>query len=515
MHLIIAHYHFRPGGVRRVIECSTPSIVRALGDTVSSVSLLTGEAIEGPWSKSFVRALSPLPLQTRIDSMMAYSADMPRAAAPERHRREEAFRQRMLRYLEPGDVVWLHNASLARNLGMLRALGNACHKRGARLLLHHHDWWFDNRWDRWNEMQKTGIRTPADVAKIIFDLRRNVSHAVINGWDAAMLRPHLRGRVTWLPNPVRKTRHPSRLATAQARTWLKHCTGRDGAFWLLPCRLLRRKNIAEALLLMRWLDPDATLVTTGAVSSLAEQNYAVRLGQAARSERWPLALSILADRHRNAPPLPDLFSANDRIALTSLNEGFGLPFLEAAAAGRPLIARRLPHIVPDLERFGFSFPGMYDDVVIPTSLFNWKAEHSRQSRLFRSWKARLPSRYRASTQPPPWLDNAADITHLAFSRLTLTAQLELLRLPPVHSWNACVPLNPGLKGLVCVSPSSWPAEADRWVGDAAYADRFLHALRPPRSTATDRKTPLRCQDEFARQRLGPLFQYPLLWSNET
>ena len=40
--------------------------------------------------------------------------------------------------------------------------------------------------------------------------------------------------------------------------------------------------------------------------------------------------------------------------LTSAQEGFGLPYLEAAALRKPLIARHLPNVVPDLLELGFS-----------------------------------------------------------------------------------------------------------------------------------------------------------------
>jgi glycosyltransferase involved in cell wall biosynthesis len=47
---------------------------------------------------------------------------------------------------------------------------------------------------------------------------------------------------------------------------------------------------------------------------------------------------------------------SEAVLLTSIQEGFGLPYLEAAAARRPLVARALPNIAPDCASSGFAFP---------------------------------------------------------------------------------------------------------------------------------------------------------------
>src|SRR6185369_13562424 len=51
--LVIAHYHLRPGGVRRVIELATPHIVRAFGGGITRVTLACGEAPDPKWRRAF------------------------------------------------------------------------------------------------------------------------------------------------------------------------------------------------------------------------------------------------------------------------------------------------------------------------------------------------------------------------------------------------------------------------------------------------------------------------------
>jgi len=201
-----------------------------------------------------------------------------------------------------------------------------------------------------------------------------------------------------------------------------------------------------------------------------------------------------------------------------LQEGFGLPYLEAAAAHRPLLARTLPNIAPDLARFGFRFPHAYQELLIDSGLFDWAAERRRQRRLFQFWRQHLPRSCRGLAGRPALLAANDPARPVPFSRLTLTAQFEVLRQPPGESWRRCAPLNPFLaawrdraaRGALAVT--GWPRGADAWLGGAAYASRFAKLLdaapsRPPRSAAG-----FAAQGELIRQKLRSDNLYPLTWS---
>src|SRR5258706_9845437 len=121
---------------------------------------------------------------------------------------------------------------------------------------------------------------------------------------------------------------------------------RDSPVWILPCRMLRRKNVAEALLLTRWLRPEALLVTTGGASSADEQSYFDQIASAARRHGWPLRLGILQGDETHKPTVAELLAASEAVLLTSIQEGFGLPYLEAAAAGGPRPAPAPPNTAP-------------------------------------------------------------------------------------------------------------------------------------------------------------------------
>ncbi len=237
---------------------------------------------------------------------------------------------------------------------------------------------------------------------------------------------------------------------------------------------------------------------------------------------WPLRLSVLQDAGATVPEIPELLGASEAVVFTSLIEGFGLPFLEAAQVGCPLLARRLANVAPDLRRFGFEFPHQYREVLVAPSLFDVESERRRQETRFERWRALLPRAARARLGIPPLLADRVPSRAIAFSRLTLTAQIEVLRADPETSWKHCATWNPVLEhareqalhgGL---SPTAWPASADRWLSAAAFAQRFRRLLTAPspRSSTDGVSSSESAQETLLRRTLAADNLYPLLWSTE-
>ena len=515
MKLVIVHFHLRPGGIRRVIELAVPHLLKRL-QRVDGVVLACGEADDRKWNTHFTKLLHPLPVTFFVEPALGYLSEQKSPAGHIARRIRSALEQ-IFRGQPGGEfLVWAHNLGIGRNLLLARELACFCDEQGIRLVSHHHDWWFDNRWMRWPQMQRAGFRTLDSVARAIFPASATVRHMAISQTDSAPLKRHLRSAAGWLPNPASENERPAPARVREARSWLEHKLGGHPApVWILPCRLLRRKNVAEALLLTRWLRPEAWCVTTGGVSSADETAYYKKLNDAAHHHHWRLRLGVLSGDEQRKPSVSELLAVSECVLLTSIQEGFGLPFLEAAAARRPLIARALPNIAPDLKKFGFRFPQYYDEVLVAPELFDWRAERVRQARMFRAWKAHLPRHCRAWAGKPVLLAQNRP-RPVPFSRLTLTAQLEVLARPATESWICCAPLNPFLKkwraqaaeGRLQISP--WPRTADGWLGGRAYAAKFCEV-----ATANERKpghTPVSLQNNFIREKLGAGQLFPLLWS---
>ena len=221
------------------------------------------------------------------------------------------------------------------------------------------------------------------------------------------------------------------------------------------------------------------------------------------------------------PTVPELLAASEAVLLTSLQEGFGLPYLEAAAARRPLMARELPNIAPDLAKFGFTFPQSYREVQVDPSLFDWRGERERQARLFAEWKSLMP---RAASQ----LAGEPAVLAAGKSRAPCPSAVS----PSPRNWrcwpsrssspgSGALPLNPFLKtwreravaGQLKTSP--WPRSAARWLGGRAYARRFLALVPPLLAKAPRAGASQAAQAEFLRKKLRAENLYPLLWNSRT
>lgn len=522
VNLVIVHYHLRPGGIRRVLELAVPHLLRHFGGRIRSIVVATGEARDRAWNERFTRQAGDTPVRFFVEPSFGYASEQrpPAQSLPGRIR---AALNRLLAGPDREDtVVWAHNLGVGRNLVLTRELARACQRHGIALLAHHHDWWLDNRWQRWPELRRFGTRTLAAAARTVFPEAAGVRHLTINQADTRLLQPHLGRRVAWLPNLMDRSERPAPTRVRAAAAWLRHHLDETRApAWILPCRLLRRKNVAEALLLVRWLRPEAWLVTTGGVSSADETAYANRLAAAARRHGWPLRLGLLAGNAPDQPTVPELLAASECVLLTSIQEGFGLPYLEAAAAGRPLIARSLPNIAPDLYHFGFRFPQSYGEVRIAPDLFDWRSERTRQRRLFRRWLGQLPRGSRALVSEPDFLRRPEPPGPVPFSRLTLAAQIEVLARPVPETWERCLPLNPFLRkwrdraAAGRLRTPAWPKSAARWLSGPAYARRWADALAHAPLTPLSAEAAQAAQRDFIAWKLRPEYLYPLLWTTDS
>lgn len=517
--LVIVHHHFRPGGVRRVIELATPHLVTHWPAPIRTVVLAAGDAPEAAWLRDFRRKLTGTRVKVIVKPSFGYEAELAEADRSLARRVVKGIMELFRESAHDDCLLWAHNLGLGRNLCLARELTFSCHCAGIPLIAHHHDWWFENRWHHFAATRGRGFRTLPAVARAVLAASPHICHVAINHADAAVLEKHFPGLGGWLPNPMERAAPVAAARVAFARTWLSQQVGEDAPVWLLPCRLLRRKNIAEALLLTRWLRPEAWLVSTGGCSSAEEQGYAQTLASAAQAHGWQLRLGVLQGDESAKPSVPELLAASEAVLLTSLQEGFGLTYLEAAAARRPLVARELPNIAPDLAKFGFTFPQCYREVRVDPALFDWGGERQRQARYFAEWKSLMPQAAARLAGKPAVLAAGKGLCPVPFSRLTLTAQLEVLARPVDESWERCLPLNPFLKkwceraitGRLESSP--WPRGAGRWLGGRAYARRFLSLVPPLLARAPCVGASQAAQVEFLRQKLRAQNLYPLLWNS--
>jgi hypothetical protein len=444
--ICVFHYHFRPGGVRQVIERTVPELLRSVVQT-DRVVFLGGTLPDASWQTAMAELLAPRKVIFESIPELGYLAEMGTPDPRLRQILTDGVAKFYLRFRPK--IVWAHNLSVGRNPLAALALAKSATEHGAILVCHHHDWWTEARWQRWPEMLQWGLQEEAEVAAATCPDGENVRHACVHPRDAAVLAFCFGMRTLWLPNMG-----PREKFAPDALTLKKAAEDLAGIqpYWLSPSRLLRRKNLLEAALLVQILG-GRHFAVMGGPSSAGEMHYAGLLQTGADHLQLDLTTNLAG--RTDLPPALVLALAEGALQ-TSLMEGWGLPGDEAAALGCPFLLRELP----GLDHASASFS--YKDLRLPAP--PTPEEQTRLRRMRRS----------ALEKVPPWwhpLCQEIDLDQpaTAFSGLTPQGQLEFLKESAESGHAALLEANPWLKdwqrsfaqGRVSVSPGALPASKDR------------------------------------------------------
>jgi len=148
---------------------------------------------------------------------------------------------------------------------------------------------------------------------------------------------------------------------------------------LYPVRVVPRKNIEEAILLVQFIreltKENYFLVVSGQIDVNDPQatdyyKHLIRLKQLAD---FPIILSkgafTLERRYDQQGAIKefgigDLYQICEAVIMTSIEEGFGYPFLESWFAKKIVIGRRIPDVISDFERTGVKFWWLYSHFLI-------------------------------------------------------------------------------------------------------------------------------------------------------
>jgi len=482
-----------------VVELTLPAIAAAAGPGLKKITVLGGGAGCGR------PAIPPLeiPVVFVDEAACDYFPGQPECPGAISEKIRAALTRAMPEADQFGTLIWFQNPALARNAMLCVEIARFSQSTRAALLLHHHDFWCAGRWDRWSELQQCGCTDLRAAAGILFASGTRSAHAVINTQDFQPLGRFFPKRAFLLPNPVVESPLGNAEKSAAARNWLSGEVKSGAPLWIYPTRFLRRKNLLEAVLLTRWLRPEAILATTSGGFSPDEAGYARDIKQAAKEHGWRVHFGLL-DKP-GSPGVGDMLQCAEAVVHTSVQEGFGMTFVEATAAGVPLVARKIPAVMPDLEALGFQFPRIYDDILVPPVLFDANAETRRQALLADAARRRLPEDFqKLFPSPDPNPERP-----FAFSRLTRHAQIEVLARPPEESWGICRHLNPVLENfrslpLASPLPPTRPPHSP-----ARYAELFLQIAKTMPREPIGHSMACEAQMEIATLALQPDAVFPI------
>jgi hypothetical protein len=345
MRTAILHYHLRPGGVTRVIEMAED----ALNAAGCEVLVCCGEK---PPPECRVQSVAVVP--ELAYGVSAGGADGIRVGV------DRACRKRWGR---TADILHVHNHSLGKNASLPAAVA-AWAGEGRALILQMHDFAENARPANYRLLREEFGEC---LARVLYPSGGNVRLATLTSHAAQKLRMAGAGPVV-LPNPVKV---PERRQAISAADFSGEC------LVVYPSRGIGRKNVGEFLLHAAHAPHGEvyaiTSRPTGGVEGtafLAWQEFADRLG-----------LPVVFDAAgKLGAGVYDFLHGADACVTTSMEEGFGMAFLEPWVAGRGLAGRNLPGVTADFEAEGINLSHLYESVPVeldPASIRALTEEISR------------------------------------------------------------------------------------------------------------------------------------------
>jgi len=339
--IVVFHYHLLPGGVTDVIVNSIVAVIRNRSD-VNDVTLVAGRS-ENADGVSTRLASSGIDARCDVLPELDYTNNQEPA-------QDAAGRAGFLattlqtRYGGSDRLWWIHNYHLGKNPAFTLAICTIAAEDGTQpMLLHIHDFPEAARFENLRYLNRIAGPSPYPASPA-------VRYAVINERDREYLTDAgvRQDRVHLMVNPLpREPEHEppgSRGHLVDALRRFAEHSGQtfrpDSPILLYPIRTIRRKNVLELGLLAR-LAGDWNLVTTLPGLSRAERPYSELVSGAYADGLITGVFGIGRKEAEFGTSFEELSTRADVIGSSSVQEGFGLLFINALRSRRPLFARSL------------------------------------------------------------------------------------------------------------------------------------------------------------------------------
>jgi glycosyltransferase involved in cell wall biosynthesis len=284
-------------------------------------------------------------LDSRHPSILSLKAELDQGQVPAAFAQAvDSLTANLNEVLQDADILIAHNVcSLNKNLALTAAVRNlASH---IRVILWHHDL----AWTTPRYRGELHDGYPWDLLRQAWDGVEQVTVSEMRRQELADLFQIGRDQITVIPNGVDiKLFHKLERQTYE---YVKQLNLLSAApFFLLPVRITPRKNIELALhvcanLLVHF--PDVKLVVTGPLGphNPANINYFEMLATLRKElalEDVVHFLTELTDEYIPDAVISDFYRLADALFMPSVEEGFGIPILEAGLAGLPIFCSDIP-----------------------------------------------------------------------------------------------------------------------------------------------------------------------------
>ena len=426
MRLVIFHYHLNQGGVTSVVRSHLQALATVAADIeLEEVALAYCGRATG-WSRDFESGL-PFHLEHLIIPSLEYD-DLQTDLIPGRVElttaMEQAFADRG--YDPRSTVLHAHNHALGKNVALPKTLRHFA-SEGWRVLLQVHDFVEDLRPANYTHLLSS-FGDEEELWSTLYPQAAQIHYATLNQSDHTTLASagirlgsETEARLHLLPNPVTCDKSTTDNSTSKAQAECSAARRKladvysvpvDRPYVLYPVRGIRRKNLGE-LLLWSLLLGDCTLSVTLEPKNEAERRSYLAWKEFSESMSLPILFGS-----GELLSLDENYAAADAIISTSVAEGFGLVFLEAALRDRPLFGRNLPGVTADFIRDGMRFPGLADELLVPCDSLDMELLRSA----YDSFSKGLQADYGCSIDESGAFDELLQGEHFDFGRLDTKQQ---------------------------------------------------------------------------------------------
>ncbi len=369
-HLVIFHYHMLPGGVTDVIVQSVMALAQS-SRYITRITLVCGRSDNTDhvykWLTAYLsRHKYPLKLDIHIMPEIDYLNHSDKLTDL---KQRLAALQKMLisMFASPSGIWWIHNYQLGKNPlfseVILRIIDSGI---GQRIMLQIHD--FPEAGRPYNLLKLKRI-----VGHPLYPVADKVRYLVINSRDSSILRQAgLPADLVYLAeNPIspfaRHTQEPARV-----KQILSSCGGLPGRelntdtpLVIYPVRAIRRKNVLEAGLITRLLPGSPRLLVTLPGVSAAEKSYSAFVADCFADGLIPGFFGLGTRLDELGIGFASLLAACSLMCCSSVQEGFGYPYLQALLLGVPLLARRLDVMDGFISMFDHYPSSFYSSLLVP------------------------------------------------------------------------------------------------------------------------------------------------------
>ena len=307
--------------------------------------------------------------------------------SPDFERTKDEIKQFLLANLIQYNVVIAHNiCSLHKNMPLSAALYEFMQHPSATVLV---SWHHDLAWSNGQYQPELHEKWPFDILKKNWHTKKQIHVAV-----SEMRRQEISKLFAIPPHQINTI--PSGLdwenflkIGLETQTIIRQNNLLNAyPFFLLPVRITRRKNIELAMKIMFELRkeyPQAVLVITGPpgphnpgnksyFEELLELRAALNLQpEHDKTPNRPQVIFLAEQTKQYLPDevIADLFRFADALLFPSMQEGFGIPVLEAGLAGLPVFCSNIPPFRETAGKLAHFFNIEDNPSIIANQIISW------------------------------------------------------------------------------------------------------------------------------------------------